>query len=324
MASPNTIMLKGKMQTRYEEARASVAITPGMLIENVSDGTVRPHTVRGGRSRKQFAVELYFAGGLVPGDVVNTPGGGIDSVYAINDLVRIKEATPTDVIYSLLKQGENVTKGDWLVSGGDGTMVKGASAVLQNIVADSATVTNTTAETTFSNGTVTVPANSLKVGDRLRVRQLVVFPATNATDTARIRMYLGATSLLDTGAVDVANGDNALLEVNLTIRTVGAGGTYVASGTWTLGTPGTSTLRSGFVNSTAIDTTVANAFTTTVTWSVANAGNQAILRQSAVEVIGAGTNVVSASGADGIVGQALESVDLSVADANGRLRIEIG
>jgi hypothetical protein len=230
MASPNTIMLKGKMQTRYEEARASVAITPGMLIENVSDGTVRPHTVRGGRSRKQFAVELYFAGGLVPGDVVNTPGGGIDSVYAINDLVRIKEATPTDVIYSLLKQGENVTKGDWLVSGGDGTMVKGASAVLQNIVADSATVTNTTAETTFSNGTVTVPANSLKVGDRLRVRQLVVFPATNATDTARIRMYLGATSLLDTGAVDVANGDNALLEVNLTIRTVGAGGTYVASG----------------------------------------------------------------------------------------------
>jgi hypothetical protein len=140
-------------------------------------------------------------------------------------------------------------------------------------VAASTALTNTTAETVFSNGTVTFPANSLKAGDVIRVRAQAIATATNSTDTLNLKLYIGATLIAQTGALDVVNNDIGMFDVELVIRTAGATGTFVAEGFAYIGTPGTANFKPVFLGSTTIDTTAAQAITLSGTWSVANAGD---------------------------------------------------
>jgi hypothetical protein len=135
-------------------------------------------------------------------------------------------------------------------------------------------ITNTVAETAF-NKSVTFAANTLKVGDFIHVIAHVACPATNSTDTLTLKLKIGATVVIATAAVDVANGDIALIDAIFIVRTIGAAGTFVAVGTQGLGTPGTVTAKPFNLASTVIDTTAAQQITVTATWSVANAGDQA-------------------------------------------------
>jgi predicted RecA/RadA family phage recombinase len=148
----------------------------------------------------------------------------------------------------------------------------GQDMALLVAIAASAAVTNTVAETAFDQS-FTIPANTLKAGDVIRVRLQGIATATNSTDTLNVKLKIGATAVMATGAVDVANNDIFFMDVDLVVRTVGAGGTLVAAGVNALGTEGTVTAKPGKLASTAIDTTVAQAVTVTATWSVANAGN---------------------------------------------------
>lgn len=123
--TPSTIRLKVSSGGHYEEARASVAITPGHLIKTDSAGTVAPHNVVLRYAEKMFATE----------DVNVLQGKGIDDVYAIDDLVSYVRALPGDKIYAWLKDGETIIKGDQLVSNGDGTLKKIVTAAADYIVA---------------------------------------------------------------------------------------------------------------------------------------------------------------------------------------------
>jgi hypothetical protein len=141
------------------------------------------------------------------------------------------------------------------------------------LVAASGAVTTTSAETAFTGAQFTVKGNSLRPCDVLRIRLQGIAPATNSTDTLTIKLYLGATVIIATAAVDVNNNDEFFIDVEIVIRTNGAGGTFVAAGTQALGTPGTATMKPFLLGSTAIDTTADQLIKATATWSTNNAGN---------------------------------------------------
>jgi hypothetical protein len=148
-------------------------------------------------------------------------------------------------------------------------------------VAGSTVITNTVAETTFDQN-VTLPTHALKAGDELDIEAAVAIPSTNSTDTLNVKLYIGATVIAATGALDVANNDVAIIRARLTVRTDGAGGTLVASGEAFIGTPGTANYKPFILASTAIDTTATQQIKATATWSVANAGDQARLDRLSV------------------------------------------
>jgi hypothetical protein len=145
--------------------------------------------------------------------------------------------------------------------------------LLYTQLAASTAVTTTTAETTLDKSSYTIKGNTLRPGDVLRVRGQVIATATNSTDTLTLKLYLGATAVLATAAVDVANNDIGFFDVDMQVRTVGAGGTFVAAGNEALGTPGTATSKPGNLASTSIDTTADQTVKMTATWSTNNAGN---------------------------------------------------
>jgi hypothetical protein len=151
-------------------------------------------------------------------------------------------------------------------------------------VAASAAITNSTAQTAFDKA-VTIPANTLKPGDVIRVRAQGIATATNSTDTLTATLRLGATDIVATPAVDVANNDVFVIDADIVIRTNGATGTLVAAGLVALGAAGTATARAAYKASTAVDTTADLSVNVTGTWSVANAGNSVRLDVLDVQVI---------------------------------------
>lgn len=322
MSAYNVVVLRGDLAEWAEEAYANDAnVRPGFLLEVLSTGKVQNHSTPGGRTNKWVAKEDYLrgmgvTGALQPTLFQTTPG------YGSGDLVLIHRCQPGDRIQMVLPAGESVTNGDWGVSYGNGKVCKGASSYYANAVADSTTITNTTVETAFSTATGTIPKNTLKVGDLIRIRGSVAFPATNSTDTATIKVYLGSTAVLTIPATDVANDDVASFDITLTVRTIGASGTFVGLAKYSIGVLGTATERTQTVNSTAVDTTAALAVTAKVTWSVANAGNQAILRVWSVTVAKGLAGSLAASG-EGVFCQFKETSDLSVAVTDGLVEVEI-
>jgi predicted RecA/RadA family phage recombinase len=156
--------------------------------------------------------------------------------------------------------------------------------LLYSAEAGSTVITNTVAETDFDKQ-VTIPANTLQVGDVIRVRGEAIAPSTNATDTLTLKLKVGNTVVVATAAVDVANNDIGYLEADLVVRTIGAGGTFVACGVQALGTEGTVTAKPFKMSSTAIDTTVSQTVKASAQWSVANAANQVRLDVLNVEVL---------------------------------------
>jgi hypothetical protein len=166
-----------------------------------------------------------------------------------------------------------VTRGDKLMSNGDGTFVLWPSTgnKLYTNAAASTAVSNGVNTEQFYDVSYTLPANTLKVGDVLNIKGYVVVSATASTDTITVKLYLGATAIVTTAAVDAANGDIVEFEVNVVVRTIGASGTIVAWNTNANGVPATGTVKAGFIASTAIDTTATQLIRASSTWSATSA-----------------------------------------------------
>lgn len=149
---------------------------------------------------------------------------------------------------------------------------------------DSAAVTNTNAETVFSTGTFSVPANYLEAGDVIIVTASGTCPATNAMDTLIIRIRIGGvagTLIAVSPTIDVANGDDFTITATATVRTAGASGTVIGCA---LGhgpdAPSTVALAWGFAGAqAALDTTIAQAVVCTAQWSAASTGDVVRLQQ---------------------------------------------
>jgi predicted RecA/RadA family phage recombinase len=155
--------------------------------------------------------------------------------------------------------------------------------LLYGQVAAATVITNTAVETAFDK-TYTIKGNRLRPGDVIRVKGKVAIPSGNGANTLTLKLYLGATVVAATAAVDVTDGggDVGYFDAEIVIRTNGAGGTVVATGLQGLGVPGTATARLFELASTAIDTTADQIVKITATWSAASAANQA--RQDILDV----------------------------------------
>lgn len=301
-ADRRTVLIKGE-GWRYEEKTASGILQPGMLLgPQNSDGTLPCHTITGGKGSRMYASE----------EPNSLTGLTFTDPIASGQPVGVLICVPGNVINHLLKAGETAVKGSPLISAGDGSVKVLANSVISQIVADSATLTSWTTAVAFSNGTATIPANTLKVGDRIRIRARVAIPSTNSTDTMTFTVNLNAVALITTTALDVANDDEFIADETVTIRTIGASGTFVGSGLFTVGVLNSATVKSQVTNSSAIDTTAAATVTIKAACSVSNAGNQAILREFTVEILRSGETSVLAGSGNEIVAYAEEAVDNSL------------
>lgn len=105
----NTISLKGEFVRK--EGEASSAITPGDLIEFGGANDLQTHGTAGGPARKAFALDNDLIGKAIGDD------------YAAGETTQYGIFQPGAEVNALLNYPENVSKGDPLVSGGDGGLV---------------------------------------------------------------------------------------------------------------------------------------------------------------------------------------------------------
>ena len=148
---------------------------------------------------------------------------------------------------------------------------------------NSTVITGTTTESSLINGgvgTLSVPANSFKVGDSFRAVFGGVMNAAN-NQTIRIKTKTNGIVLLDSGVQTLTNSiinDVWSLNIDFTIRQIG--GTTVAS-IVSLGsfhyikTSNAATQGFAFnvINNTTFNTTINNTLDVTVQWGSNNAGN---------------------------------------------------
>lgn len=123
--TPKTIELDGRDHGNagpQHEAAATVAITPGMLVERVATG-VKPHATARGPANLHFAVENSMV------------GLGIDDVYAIDDLVTFRTMEAGSRVYGLLAAATDAAAGVQLVSAGNGALTPLVAATGGTIVA---------------------------------------------------------------------------------------------------------------------------------------------------------------------------------------------
>lgn len=139
------------------------------------------------------------------------------------------------------------------------------------------TVGNTTTETAISGtgvGSLTLPANFLQAGSSVRVWTMG-FHSAAAGATIRIRVYLGATVILDTGANASGNATNLTWEARaaFTCRAAGSSGAVNAQGYYL--EQGAAVALYGMPNTAnvAIDTTVTQTVRVTAQWGTAAVGD---------------------------------------------------
>jgi hypothetical protein len=113
----------------------------------------------------------------------------------------------------------NTTPGNAL-----GTAWSVGSGAYAEAVAESAAVSGVVL-TTFGGASVTIPANTLRVGTRVRFDAYVRVSAISGAPTATVTAQFGATTLFTTSARTVADEDIISMNGYLDIRTAGAGGT---------------------------------------------------------------------------------------------------
>jgi hypothetical protein len=149
--------------------------------------------------------------------------------------------------------------------------------------ANSATVTNTTAETTIVGtgvGSLNVPANGFAVGDSFRAILGGVMNANN-NQTIRVRLRTGSVLLLDSGVQNLGSSvtnDVWSLNVDFTVRQIGTAGvaSIVSLGSFHYTKTNNASVQGfGFnvVNNTTFNTTVSNTLDITVEWGSASTGN---------------------------------------------------
>jgi hypothetical protein len=148
-------------------------------------------------------------------------------------------------------------------------------------------IANTTSETAFASA-YTIPANSLKVGDVLRIKLWGVYSTAAVAPTITGKIKFGSTVMLNTGALTsvalVSNG-GWFMDASFVVQAIGGSGSIDAQAYAEFSTAATTGLSVNVANTAPITvaTNAAQAITATVTWSLASASDSITLRQMIVE-----------------------------------------
>lgn len=140
-------------------------------------------------------------------------------------------------------------------------------------------VANTVTETTILGtgvGTLTIPANVLKVGSLISCKVEGIVSDT-ANPSLRIRAKIGGVIIVDSGAVVLGGtaNDHFALDVQMVVRAIGATGKLMSTGgAVTSKNDHFALVRAGASpDELTIDTTTSLLMDMTVEWGTANAGN---------------------------------------------------
>ena len=100
-----------------EDSKAAEAITPGHLVTFNGSGDLIKHATAGGNAARAFALER------------EEMGDDYDVAYAVNDYVKVGVFYPGCRVNAIIASGQNLIKGDFLESAGNGNLRKLASGV---------------------------------------------------------------------------------------------------------------------------------------------------------------------------------------------------
>ena len=142
----NSIIVKSFVKIQEEYTATAVAITPGMLLELTSAGTVQAHSAAEGNTLPMFALEDELQ------------GRGIATNYAVSTRVQVLIPRRGDIVNALLADGQTAVIGSFLESNGSGA--------LQVHVSETKSWENASAA-----GAITVPPNPI-VGQALEAVDL--------------------------------------------------------------------------------------------------------------------------------------------------------
>lgn len=140
------------------------------------------------------------------------------------------------------------------------------------------TVTETTLYGTIGRGTLTIAANTLAVGDTLKLSARGIMSETG-TPNINFRVKFGSTEIVSTGNITMSGAmtnDSWILDCEITVLSIGASGTVFGAGAVFLDdTSNVNGLTNSSTPATAIvvDTTAAITINITAQWDTADAGN---------------------------------------------------
>ena len=199
----------------------------------------------------------------------------IDLTNATLTAPTITNAASIDCGGALVVDGASTLTGLVTATGG----VYGGAAM---VLAAQGTHTNT--ETAgAASATVTIPANSLVAGNVIHVKSFGRVTDNNGSDTLTPVLKLATVAVGTGAALNVDDSDLVRFDAWITIRTIGASGTYVADGT--IETDGVGATKLLFTkSSTALDTTAAIVLAMDFDWSAAHAENIYIQDQFIVNI----------------------------------------
>jgi hypothetical protein len=106
-----TIAVKGD-PVRLEIKATAATLYPGYLLERTSAGLVKAHSNAGQNAQKLFALED------------DLQGKEINDAYSASARIQCGIFRSGDQVYAVLKDGENVSIGDFLESAGTGELQK--------------------------------------------------------------------------------------------------------------------------------------------------------------------------------------------------------
>ena len=159
-----------------------------------------------------------------------------------------------------------------------------AARSLYATLENSATITDTTTPTKYDKS-ITLPAGLLKKGDKLRIRAGVRVPSSNSTDTLNLKLFVGGEEIAATGALNITNGDIALIDAEVIVRESGVSGKLAGAGASSIGVIGTATMKPFLKAEAAEDLSGAVQVAVEATYSVDHADNQSHLEHLTVEHI---------------------------------------
>lgn len=176
--------------------------------------------------------------------------------------------------------------------GPSGTNGTGVLVYQDGTVPGGNTIANTTADTAFASS-YTIPANSLAVGNVIKVKLFGVYSTALVAPTLTLKFKVGATTVLASSAINTLVGSSTNLgwtaEATFIVTALGASGTFECQGLSEFST--NSIAAAGLLENltnTAVIGSIATTGMLTVaasgTWGTASASNSITLRQMVVEV----------------------------------------
>lgn len=139
---------------------------------------------------------------------------------------------------------------------------------------------SSTAETAYSNATLTLPANFLRVGDVLEFGGGLLSALANGSDTVIARWKIGSTAVVTSTTLNSTAGDCYSIRGSVSISAIGASGVANGEGSMIYGQPATDTVNTTGVAVVSVDTTAAISLTLTTQFSASSADNQLNLKSA--------------------------------------------